>query len=566
MTDSRAAEVVDTQQRLFAERGVLNSHLQEIAEYVDPARAEFVGKKSDGSKRTEKIFDSTAILAAQRFASAIDGMVTPRTQKYQGLVAVDPSVDRIPAVRIYLEGLRDLIFRMRYAPVSNFAQQAHEVYHGIGVYGTAPMFVGKVPGIAAGLPNMRYRSLTLAECFIDQDFTGRVDRMHRRFELDARQAAGQFGTANLPEKIQAALLKNDTKKFEFVHCTKPNMEVDKRRKDYRGMAFSSYYVSIDEKMIVQEGGYRVFPYACPRHMTTAREKYGRSPAMQVLPDIKMLNEMAKTIIRAAHKQVAPPLLLRDDGVLSAFSTRPDALNYGGVDSQGRPLVTALQTNANVGLGVDMMDPIKRTINDAFLVTLFQILVETQEMTATEAAIRAQEKGQLLAPSMGRIQSEFLGPVTEIEIDALANSGILDHILGPMPPELLEIGGEYAVIYDSPLTQAQNANEGVSILRTLDNVATVAQIDPNAAAEIVKTFNLPAIARDLARINGMSYRLLRTEDELQAMLEGEQQQAQIDQLTAVAPEAARAAKDFALAEQIAGQSTRTAIPGAQIRAA
>ena len=31
-------------------------------------------------------------------------------------------------------------------------------------------------------------------------------------------------------------------------------------------------------------------------------------------------------------------------------------------------------------------------------------------------------------------------------------------------------------------------------------------------------------------------------------------------------AARAAKDFALAEQIAGQATRTAIPGAQIRAA
>jgi len=317
---------------------------------------------------------------------------------------------------------------------------------------------------------------------------------------------------------------------------------------------------------VQEGGYRVFPYAGPRHMTTAREKYGRSPAMQVLPDIKMLNEMAKTIIRAAHKQVAPPLLLRDDGVLSAFSTRPDALNYGGVDSQGRPLVTALQTNANVGLGVDMMEPIKRTINDAFLVTLFQILVETQEMTATEAAIRAQEKGQLLAPSMGRIQSEFLGPVTEIEIDALSSSGILEYMLGPMPPELREIGGEYAVIYDSPLTQAQNANEGVSILRTLDNGATVAQIDPNAAAEIVKTFNLPAIARDFARINGMSQRLLRTTEEVAAMLEGEQQQAQIAQLADVAPEAARAAKDFAMAEQIAGQATRTAIPGAQIRAA
>lgn len=563
--DSRAREVIDTQGRLASERGVLDSHLQEVAEFVDPTRAEFTGKKEEGDKRTQRQFDSTAPLALSRFASAIDGMVTPRTQKYQGLVAADPYVDRIPAVRVWLEGARDLIFRMRYAPSANFAQQANEVYMSLGAYGTAPMFVMKAPGMAAGLPDMRYRSLTLAECYIDEDFTGRVDRMHRKFELTARQCVQQFGEANLPEKIVQAAKKNDNKKFEIIHCTKPNTDVDKRRRDYRGMKFSSYYVALEEQSIIQEGGYRVFPYAVPRYMTAPREKYGRSPAMQVLPDIKMLNEMAKTIIRAAHKQVDPPLLLRDDGVLSAFATRPGALNMGGVDSQGRQMVVPLQNGANIGLGIELQDQLRKSINDAFLVSLFQILVETPEMTATEAAIRAQEKGQLLAPSMGRIQSEFTGPITEIEMDALAQSGMLERILGPMPPELAEIGGEYAVTYDSPLTQAQNAQEGVAILRTLDSVATVAQIDPQAAGQVIKAFKLPEIARDLARINGMSMRLMNTEEEVAAILEGEQEQAQIAQLTAVAPEAARAAKDFALAEQIAGQATRTAIPGAQIRA-
>lgn len=42
------------------------------------------------------------------------------------------------------------------------------------------------------------------------------------------------------------------------------------------------------------------------------------------------------------------------------------------------------------------------------ITLFQILVDNPQMTATEAMLRAQEKGQLLAPTAGRIQAEFLG--------------------------------------------------------------------------------------------------------------------------------------------------------------
>ncbi|STU67291.1 Bacteriophage head to tail connecting protein [Klebsiella pneumoniae subsp. ozaenae] len=51
---------------------------------------------------------------------------------------------------------------------------------------------------------------------------------------------------------------------------------------------------------------------------------------------------------------------------------------------------------------------RQTINDGFFITLFQILVDNPQMTATEAMLRAQEKGQLLAPTAGRIQAEFLG--------------------------------------------------------------------------------------------------------------------------------------------------------------
>jgi len=38
----------------------------------------------------------------------------------------------------------------------------------------------------------------------------------------------------------------------------------------------------------------------------------------VLPDIKMLNEMNKTIIRAGQRVVDPPLMVSDDGALAPY--------------------------------------------------------------------------------------------------------------------------------------------------------------------------------------------------------------------------------------------------------
>ena len=166
------------------------------------------------------------------------------------------------------------------------------------------------------------------------------------------------------------------------------------------MAFASVYVAFEGRTLISESGFESFPYMVSRYVTAPREVYGRSPAMLALPDIKMINEMSKTVIRAAHKVVDPPILLSDDGVLTSLNMRPGALNFGGVNEQGQQLAVPLQTGARVDIGLDMMEARRAGINEAFLVTLFQVLTEAPSMTATEALIRAQEKGALLGPTGG----------------------------------------------------------------------------------------------------------------------------------------------------------------------
>jgi len=540
-TEDRAEEILRRLERMQTDRSVFEDHWREIAERVLPRSNWFQVSRSAGAKNSDKVFDATAGLALERFAAAMESMLTPRTQRWHRLRASDPSLAQSVDVQQWLDEVTGLLFDVRYAPRANFASQVNECYMSLGAFGTGGVFVDDALG-----RGVRYRAIHLSELFIAENHQGMIDTVYRKFQMTARQAAQKWPASKLPTEITTAAEKFPDRDFEFVHAVQPNSDKKPGRRDYRGMNFYSCYISLTGHQILSEGGYRTMPYAIGRYVVGPKEIYGRSPAMTVLADVKMLNEMSKTVIRAAHKIVDPPLLLQEDGALQAFDLRPGALNYGGVSDAGHQVVLPLQTNARVDIGLEMMEQRRRVINDAFLVTLFQILVEKPYMTATEAMLRAQEKGALLAPSMGRQQSEFLGPLIEREIDILSMADALP----PMPDELRNAGGMVDVEYVSPLNRAQRADEGMAILRTIESVAPLAQIDPG----VLDVFNPEAIVRELAEINGVPMKVLRSREEIQLMKEQKNQAAQAQQLLQAAPVVGEVAKNMAQAQAIAGASS------------
>lgn len=547
MSREKADEILRRQSWMADARGVFDAHWREIAERILPRSDVFRIKRVAGEKHTEKVFDATAGLALERFAAAMESMLTPRTQRWHKLRVPDESLNEDYEIREYLDAVTSMLFDARYSPRANFASQANEAYMSLGAFGTGAMFVDDSLG-----RGIRYRSVHLSELFIAENHQGIVDTVFRKFEMTVRQMAQRFGTDALSEAQRKALETNPDQAFDVIHAVMPREEMEYGRNDFRGMPWSSCYVNCEGREILGEGGYRAFPYAVGRYVTAPREVYGRSPAMTVLPDIKMLNEMSKTVIRAAHKMVDPPLLLQDDGILQAFDLRPGALNYGGVDEQGRQLVHPLQSGARIDIGDAMLEQRRQVINDAFLVTLFQILVDAPQMTATEAMLRAQEKGALLAPTMGRQQSEFLGPLIEREIDILAAAGVLP----PMPQALRDIGGAVDVEYVSPLNRAQRADEGVAILRTLESVIPLAQADPR----VMMVFDPEAIARELASINGVPAKVLRSKQQVEDLVAEQAQAAEAQALLQAAPVVSRSARELAQAQSIAGASPAQVAPG------
>lgn len=523
-------------QYLYGLRGNWMSHWTEIAQRILPDHSwlfqNYAQLTQQGDKRNMEIFDSTGVIAIQRFGAILDSLLTPRDSFWHQIKSNDATVMRNRQARLWFDDVNQILFKQRYSFTSNFSSNNQNVYQSLGAYGTGCLFVD---GLAGG-PGLRYRNVHLSELYLQENHQGSVDRVCRRFMLTARQAWLQFGET-CPEQILTKVKTAPDSQFFFLHWVMPNTDYDPYRKDAKGKKHRSYYVSIEGGKIVwdpnrpREQGYRMLPYISPRYRQAPNEAYGRSPAMDCLPAIKTLNEQKKTMLKQGHRIVDPIILAHDDGVADSFSLEPGTTVAGGISADGRLLVQPFPVG-NIQAGKEQMEEERNIINDSFLVSLFQILTESPEMTATEVMERTREKGILLAPTIGRQQSEYLGPMIERELDILQAQGLLPK----MPPIIAQSQGEYKIVYDSPISRAQRAEYASGATRALEVFTQFAQQTGNT--DSLDIINMHVAGPEIADIYGTPAHWINSPEQI-AEIKAQKQRQQAMQ-TAVQAGPAQAA--------------------------
>lgn len=542
MSTPRAAELISMHERMETQRAPFDQLYQDIAERVLPRKALFNRRlqlnSSKGKRETAKIFDAQPALALERFAASAHSLVVPRNQVWHKLKASIEELNKSLVVQRYFEQLNDILFAARYA--ANFDSQVQECLIDLGAFGTMAIYIGDTG------TKLYYRNTPIWQACFAENAMGLVDTISYRHQMTAKNAVKEFSNDLLPQSIKLAAQKTPELEFEFICVVKPRTDRDIGRADAKGMAFAAYEICLENSEIVEDKGYEVFPYAVSRYANTPGEIYGRGPVELILPDVKMLYAMMNTTVQAAQLAALPPQLAHRDGILDALRLTPGAINYGGVDDQGRQLVHPMQAGGDVRLGLEMMEQKRSVINDALWGKMFQVLLENPQMTATQAMLIAQQQGALLAPAASQIESSFLAKSVERELSVLHKAGAL-----PEPPmELIEAGAGYSVEYDSPLSRARKAEKGISVLRTFEQLTPIAQA---AGPGIFKRFNFAESIKVLAESNGMPASCLYSDEEMAEMDAQQQQAAQLQQILEAAPVAASAAKDLAQAGAIAASS-------------
>lgn len=497
ISDAEAALVRDILQE-FSQyqiwRNVFAGQWEEAAQLILPTSRNtfFYGSYNwPGQKKTDRQIDATGALALHRFCAIADSLVTPRNMFWHGLENEAEYVMKDRRARLWYEDTTRTLFKYRYSASANFASQNFSCWQSLGALGNATMYCDAIDGRNFNRERgLRYRALPLGETFFGENHEGRVDRMIRWFRLTAYQAAQKFGIERLPESLLPALQQNSQYPYNFLHCVRPRHDYEPGRYDAKGLPFASYYVCIDGQcLMAPEGGYRVFPFAVRRYDQAPNEVYGRGPAQIVLPALKTLNAQKTTFLKQAHRAADPVLLTVDQNTVD-FSLRPGSLNAGGVSADGKPLVHTLPTG-NIQIAKEMMAEERGIIDDAFLVSLFKVLSEHPNMTATQVIELVNEKGMLVAPTLGRQHAEISQQV-EREIDLLTEMRLIER----PPQSILEAREHYRVSDTSPLSLAARAGQAAGFIRSLETSKEIVNItqDPSHLDWADLDVAMPEIAR------------------------------------------------------------------------
>jgi len=501
-----AKELKDNLSRLQTKRQNWESHWQEVADYMLPRKSDINRERSKGDKRNVQIYDSTAVHSLELLASSLHGMLTSNAQRWFQLRYKEAAFNDLDEAKEWLEDATEKMY-VAFAR-SNFQQEIFENYHDLIAFGTACLFIEEDKDDI-----IKFSARHIKEIYITENDKGFIDTIYRKFKMTAKAAFERFGKDNISRDLAVKFQKTPFDDVELVHVVRPRSVYNPSKLDKQNMPFQSVYMEYETGHIISIGGFREFPYVVPRYLKASNEIYGRSPGMNSLPDVKVLNKMVEVSMKAAQKQVDPPLLVPDDAMILPVRTAPGSLNYYRSGSRDR--IEALNIAANNPLGLNMEDQRRRSISRTFHVD--QLLIqENRTMTATEVMQRNQEKMRILGPVIGRLQQELLMPlIIRVFNIMLRNKEFLP------APEILT-NQQVDIEYVSPVALAQKGSQLESIMRGLELFGSISQIAP-----VTDYIDENGLIKQIINILGLPAKMIKSDKEVQELraVRQEQQAAQ-----------------------------------------
>lgn len=501
---AEAENIVKRFSAMASSRGTWDAHWDEIGDLMFPNHPTFVGEESPGTKKGLEAYDGTAIHAIEMLAAGFHGNLTNPASEWFEILLDNDEANKKRQVRIWLQDAQDVMYKEIRNAKTAFTTHIHEMYMEFSGFGTGVLFIGET----GDRDGVLFKAIPLSDAYIAENADGIVDTLYRKIHMTIRQVVDKWGYDNVSEKVQK---KFDSEKFDekviVLHAVEP--DTSKKAK----LPFKSCYVERDSKHMLQQGGFKNFPYAVPRFYKAAGEVYGRGPGVTALPDVKMLNEMMKTTIRAAQKMVDPPLMAPDDGFINPIRTIPGGINYYRVGTKER--IEPMDFGGNLPISVEMTAELRQRIQRVFFVDLLELPHKAERVTATEIMQRTEDKLRLMGPILGRMQAEALNTVIKRTFNILFEQGKI-----PEPPFDLS---QYNLVieYISPIARAQKQLEAGGLQRVLEVMSPFISSKP----QILNKFDDTEILKSSMDMFGVRPTFLKDDDTIKTE-EEEEKQAQM----------------------------------------
>ncbi len=420
---------------------------EECYEYTLPLRESFF-EESPGQRRNDRIYDETAVVGVQEFASRLQAGLVPNFARWADLKAGSevPEEDR-DEINEQLDAITEYVFEV--LQQSNFSQETHEAFLDLAV-GTACMMVEE----GDALNPVRFRAVPLPHIVLEAGPDDGISAVFRKRKVRYAELNVVWPEAVLDPQIMKKQQSEGMKYVDVIEATV---------RDYSMLPeeASNYYVMLpsEQKIIYGEAyeGIGSNPWVVFRWSKSSGEVYGRGPILNAISAIKTCNLTVELILENAQMAISGMYQVDDDGTLNTDNINlvPGTIIPRSPGSNGLQPINPAGSFDVAGIVLDdMRTNIKRALYNEMLGN-----PNRTPMSATEVAERMADLSRQIGSAFGRLQAEFVQPVLARVINILVRQGRI---------EMPVLNGRVAkVVSVSPLSRAQLQQDVVTVDRFLE---------------------------------------------------------------------------------------------------
>ena len=481
------------------------STFEECYEYALPQRESFFSE-NPGANRTDKIFDETAVVGVQEFASRLQAGIVPNFARWADLVA-GGEVDKEEKLDVNkaLDDVTEYVFEV--LQNSNFNQEVHESFLDLAV-GTGCLLIEE----GDALNPVTFTAVPLPHVCMDTGPKDDIDTVYRKRLIRCKDILIAYPDAELTPQMLKDMTENPDRKKAYIETVYRDYDVLPDERNHFCVKSES-----DKKKIVHRtfDGVGSNPYICFRWGKCAGETYGRGPLMNAMAAIKTTNLTVEMILENAQMAISGIYQLEDDGIVNTDTIQllPGTVIPKAPGSAGlQPIQSAGDFRVSELILSDMRNNIKRALYNDMLGD-----PNRTPASATEVAERMADLSRRIGSAFGRLQAELVTPILRRVIYILKKQGRI---------EVPQVNGrEVKVVSISPLAQAQMQTDIASVDRFLELV--MARFGPQMLPMLVKGNE---VAKFLAKKFSVPEDLLMTDADRQQIMQQAQQMGAIPNAT------------------------------------
>jgi len=538
-----------------------------LAEYILPRRSIWLTQSAGGiptpnnmtrgRQINNSIKDPTGTFAT-RVCSA--GLMTGLASPSRPWFKIVPSIknaDIDEDGRIWMDEVEQRVYTILAG--SNFYNSFAQECEDLVVFGTGPSIIYEDEKDV-----IRCYNPAVGEYYLASGATLRVDGLYRNFVMTVAQMVDFFGVENCPADIQGLWsAKSSSLDVERIvaHSIEPNFDVKGCPKIEGNFTWREIYwvYGSGSKFPLSKKGFVDCPFSAARWATQSNDSYGRSPGMDVLPDIIQLQVMTVRLSEAIEKQVRPPLIADATMKNQPASILPGHITYVQSLGSGTGMRPIYEVNPDINGLARLIEQVSQRIKVGLFNDLFLMLEQNpnNKMTAYEVAQKIQEKMGVLGPVVENLIIESLKPKLKRVFGIMTRKGMLP----PAPESMKNVPLDIEFI--SMLALAQKASATGGLERIVALIGNMVGVYPEAR----DILNPDLFIREFNDLLANPEKVLRSETEVggirkaqQEAMKQQQAQKQMGQMAQTAKVGADAANVLSETEIGGGASALSQLLG------